>query len=54
MIRYGIYSIWYVSCVDVDRLLARSEWILPTTSQHKSMTYTNCCIYTVVRPDEEQ
>jgi hypothetical protein len=23
-------------------------------SQHKRMTYTNCCIYTVVPPDDEQ
>jgi len=28
--------------------------ILPTASQHKRMTYTNCCIYTVVPPDDEQ
>jgi len=27
--------------------------ILPTASQHKHMTYTNCCIYTVVRPDDD-
>ena len=36
-----------MSCVYVDR-------ILPTASQHKRMTYTNCCIYTVVTPDHEQ
>ena len=28
--------------------------ILPTASQHKRMTYTNCCIYGVVPPDDEQ
>ena len=28
--------------------------ILPTGSQHKPMTYTNCCIYRVVPPDDEQ
>jgi len=27
---------------------------LPTASQHKPMTYTNCCIYRVVPPDDEQ
>ena len=29
-------------------------YTLPTASQHKRMTYTNCCIYRVVRPDDEQ
>jgi len=47
-----IYSNWYMSCVYVDWLLARS--ILPTASQHKRMTYANCCIYRVVPPDDEQ
>jgi hypothetical protein len=28
--------------------------ILPTTSLHKRMTHTNCCIYIVVLPDDEQ
>jgi hypothetical protein len=28
--------------------------ILPTASQHKHMTYTSCCIYRVVPPDDEQ
>jgi len=28
--------------------------ILPAASQHKRMTYTNCCIYKVVPPDDEQ
>jgi hypothetical protein len=27
---------------------------LPTASQHKSMTYTNCCLYRVVPLDDEQ
>ena len=49
-----IYSIWYVSCVYIDWLLAGSITILPTASQHKRMTYINCCIYTVVPPDYEQ
>jgi len=26
--------------------------ILPTASQHKRMTYTNCCIYRTVPPDD--
>jgi len=31
------------------------DWpILPTASQHKRMTYTSCCIYRVVPPDDEQ
>jgi len=28
--------------------------ILPTASQHKGMTYTYCCTYRVVHPDDEQ
>ena len=28
--------------------------ILPTASQHKRVTYTNCCIYRVLPPDDEQ
>jgi len=28
--------------------------ILPTASQNKRMTHTNCCIYIVVPPDDEQ
>ena len=28
-------------------------WILPTASQYKHMTYTNCSIYRVVPPDDE-
>jgi hypothetical protein len=27
---------------------------MPTAIQHKRMTYTNCCIYSVVPPDDEQ
>jgi len=38
----------------VDWLLAESGWILPTASQHKLMTYTNCYIYSVVPTDDEQ
>jgi len=37
-----------------DRDGTGSTPILPTASQHKHMTYTNCCIYRVVRPDDEQ
>ena len=28
--------------------------IQPTATQHKRITYTNCCIYRVIPPDEEQ
>jgi len=28
--------------------------ILPTASQHERMTHTNCCIYRIVPPDDEQ
>ena len=28
--------------------------ILPTASQHERMTYTNCCVYRAVPPDDEQ
>ena len=38
-----------MSCVYVEWLLAGLE--LPSASQHKRMTYTNCCIYSVVLPD---
>jgi len=41
-----------MSCVYVDWLLAGS--ILPLSSKYKSMTYTNCCIYRVISPDDEQ
>jgi len=40
-----------MSCVYVDWQLAGST---PTANQHKRMTYTNCCIYRVVPPDDEQ
>jgi len=36
------------------RLKIRSTQIPPTASQHKHMTRTNCCIYRVVPPDDEQ
>jgi len=29
-------------------------WQLLTAIQHKRMTYTNCCIYRLVPPDDEQ
>ena len=51
---YCIYGNWYMSCVYVDWLLAGSTSILPTASQHKRMTCTNCCMYTVVPRDDEQ
>ena len=35
-------------------LIIRRISIPPTASQHKRMTYTNCCIYRVVPPDDEQ
>jgi len=28
--------------------------ILPTANHHKRMTYTTCCTYRVVPPDDEQ
>ena len=37
----------FLSLLAVDR-------ILPTASQHKRMTYTNCYIFRVVPPDDEQ
>jgi len=43
-----IYSNWYMSFVYVDWLL------LPRASQHKRMTYTNCCTYRVVPPHDER
>ena len=63
-----IYSSWYMSCVYVDWLLAGvyADWLLAASawncstpillagSQHKRMTHTNCCIYIVVPPDDEQ
>jgi len=35
----------------VDRMI---HPVLPTASQHKCMTYTNCYVYSVVPPDDEQ
>jgi hypothetical protein len=32
----------------------RDGTVLPTARQHKRVTYTNCCIYRVVPPDDEQ
>jgi len=45
-----------ISCLSliIPWLLAGSEWILPTASQHKCMTYTSCYIYRVIPPDDEQ
>ena len=37
-----------------DQNGTQSNSILPAASQHKHMTYTSCCIYTVVPPDDEQ
>jgi len=50
------YSVYTANGLNayVDWLLAGSEWILPTAIQYKRMTYTNCCIYRVVPPDDEQ
>jgi hypothetical protein len=31
-----------------------STLILLAASRHKPMTYTNCCIYRIVPPDDEQ
>jgi len=54
---YSVYSVFGI--VYVMRLcwlaVGRSSIpIQPTSSELKSMTYTNCCIYTVVPPDDEQ
>jgi len=51
---YSVYT-----AVGMCMLLAGSEWnfsipILPTARQHKPMTYTSCCIYSIVLPDDEQ
>jgi len=48
-----VCSNWNMSCVYVDWQLAESIPILPTASQHKRMTHTNCCIYRKVPPDDE-
>jgi len=31
-----------------------SNAILPTSSQHKRMTYTSCCVYKVLPLEDEQ
>jgi len=49
------YSV-YTAIVICHAFMLTGFWhvgaILPTASQHKSMTYTNCCIYRVVPPDD--
>ena len=40
---------FFKCCVD-----RASTPILPTASQHKYMKYTNCCVYRVVPPDDDQ
>jgi len=35
-------------------ILSAKIVILLTASQHKRMTYNNCCIYRVALPDDEQ
>jgi len=42
-ILFSVYTNWYMSFR-----------ILLAASQHKCMTYTNCCIYRIVPPDDEQ
>jgi hypothetical protein len=39
---------------DDDEPTGCTVYFLPTASQHKPMTYTNCCIYRAVPPDDEQ
>jgi len=56
MFRAGLLLIirrYFSVCFYAGWLLAGSGWILPTASQHKRMTYTNCCIYRVVPPHDE-
>jgi len=38
----------------IGRIGMSSIPILPTVSQHKRMTYANCCIYRVIPPDDDQ
>jgi len=45
------YSVYTAICICH---VFMSISILPTASQHKRMTYTNCYIYTVIPPDDEQ
>jgi len=50
---YSVYTaIGIMSCVYVDWLLVGP--ILIRAIQHKRMTYTNCCIYRVIPPDDQQ
>jgi len=58
---YSVYTaicVRGISYIYVDWLLAGSGLcsilILPTASQHKRLTYSSCCIYKVVPPDDEQ
>jgi len=44
---YRAISIYYEF-----KMTGCSTSILPTASQLKRMTYTNCCIYRVVPPDD--
>jgi hypothetical protein len=32
----------------------KQDWILLAASRHKHMTYTSCCIYKILHPDDEQ
>jgi len=43
---YTAIGICHAFRLSVDR-------ILPTASQHKHMTHTNCCIYRVVLPADK-
>jgi len=53
-------SLFAVACFlpgrakDLSAQLVYVMQVLPAVSQHKRMTYTNCCIYRVVPPDEQQ
>jgi transposase len=51
---YCVYTAIGMSRFYAEWLLARSRWILPTASQQKRMTYTNCCIYRVESRFDEQ
>jgi hypothetical protein len=51
---YSVYTAIVYVIRYVDWPLAGSDWTRPTAGQHKHMTYTNCCIYRVVPPDDEQ
>jgi len=45
-----LVCVMHLCWLAVDRI----ETILPTASQYKHMTYTNCCVYGVVSPGDEQ